>query len=215
MRNRCLGLILLSGFLIHISSCGNKSAVTNPTSNSNEKDTCDDPDANINCCFRNIPDNITGVAKISPPNEPGSKLIVSGIVYKSDGTTPYPDVLIYAYHTDNNGLYSKKGNETGVQKWHGHLHGWCKTNEKGEYTIKTIRPARYPDNTSPAHIHAAIREPDGTVYYVNDFVFKDDSLVNEAYLSSLNLTGGNGVLEVRKDQEGNGYAVRNMVLERK
>ncbi len=135
---------------------------------------------------------------IADANEPGLRLELTGTIFQSDGKTPYPGVIIYAYHTDNNGLYSKKENETGVQKWHGHLHGWCKTDEKGNYAIHTIRPARYPDNTIPAHIHAAVKEPSGKVSYINDFVFKDDSLVNEKYISSLTLMGGNGIIDLVK-----------------
>ena len=35
--------------------------------------------------------------------EAGPKMIVYGVVYKNDGKTPAPDVVIYAYHTDQEG----------------------------------------------------------------------------------------------------------------
>jgi protocatechuate 3,4-dioxygenase beta subunit len=163
-------------------------------------DTCDNPDANIDCCFIGMPADLTNVIAIADSNEPGERLVISGTFYKNDGRTPYPDVIIYAYHTDNRGEYSKRGDEHGVQKWHGHLHGWGKTDREGHYEIRTIRPARYPDNTIPAHIHVAIREPNGnSQYYINDFVFADDSLVNKQYLNSISgHPGGTGVVELQR-----------------
>ena len=129
-------------------------------------DTCDNPDADINCIFLNIPSGINSIMKISGNTEPGEKIIIKGQIIKEDGISPYPGILIYAYHTDDKGYYSKKGNETGVQKWHGYLYGYCKTDQDGRYEIRTIRPARYPSNDFPAHIHWYIKEPDGTTDYL-------------------------------------------------
>lgn len=177
-----------------------------------KQDTCNDPDANINCCFVNMPSNPTHVMTIADSNEPGEKLLITGTVTKSSGT-PYPNVIMYAYHTDNTGHYAKKGNETGFQKWHGHLHGWCKTDNLGRYEIHSIRPARYPDNSMPAHIHAAIKLPDGSEpFYINDFVFKDDNLVTEKYISSLTNAGGTGVVDVTRSGNGIWTGKRNIVL---
>jgi protocatechuate 3,4-dioxygenase, beta subunit len=179
-----------------------------------QKDTCDNPDADIRCCFVNIPSSLTATMAISAPNEPGEKLEISGKVFKSDGKTPYPGVVIYAYQTDHTGHYSKKGNETGFQKWHGYLHGWCKTDAGGNYTIQTIRPARYPDNSMPAHIHAALRQPDSkSIYYISDFVFRDDNLVNSKYLSTVaSLVGGTGVVDLSRSSAGTWTGKRNIIL---
>ena len=175
-------------------------------------DTCDNPDAKINCCFVNMPSKLTNVMTIAGQNEPGDKLIITGTLFKSDGVTPYPNVILYAYHTDNSGYYSKKGNEKGFQKWHGHLHGWCKSDNDGKYELRTIRPARYPDNSMPAHIHAAFKSPGGQMDYINDFVFKDDSLVNEKYLSSLFNIGGTGVVDIQKTAKNIWAGKRDLIL---
>jgi len=50
-------------------------------------------------------------------NEPGPKIEISGIIYKPDGKTPAAGVILYVYHTDQNGIYAKKGDETGWAKW--------------------------------------------------------------------------------------------------
>jgi protocatechuate 3,4-dioxygenase beta subunit len=46
-------------------------------------------------------------------NEPGLKLKVSGTVYKWDGKTPAAGVVLYVYHTNQKGVYPKRGDETG------------------------------------------------------------------------------------------------------
>lgn len=166
------------------------------------KDTCENPDADINCSFENMPDNLTSVMTIADDSEKGERIIIKGQILKEDGTTPYSDVIVYAYHTDDNGYYTKKGNETGFQKWHGHLHGWCKTDSEGRYEIHSIKPVRYPSNDFPAHIHWVIREPNGDTQYLNDFVFSDDSLVTEKYLSGLNSPGDKGVITLKENGEG-------------
>lgn len=164
-------------------------------------DTCADPDANSECCFINMPEEISSVINIADENEPGNKMIIKGRLLKNDNITPLNDVIIYVYHTDNNGYYSKKGNEKGVQKYHGHLHGWGKTDESGNFEIHSIKPARYPGNKFPAHIHAVLKIPGKTPFYINDFVFKDDDLVNESYINSLRDPGGTGVIDLKKNAE--------------
>ncbi len=122
--------------------------------------------------------------------------------------------LIYAYHTDATGRYMKTGDEKGVQRWHGHLYGWCRTDSGGRYSIRSIRPAPYPDGSMPAHIHAAIREEGKPPYYINDFVFADDPLVNAAYLKSLINPGGSGVVPLARLTDGTWLGKRDILLNR-
>lgn len=145
---------------------------------------CNNPDAPIACCFVNMPAKLNSIITITDSKEPGVPLVVSGTVFKSDGKTPWPDVLMYVYHTDNTGIYSKNGSEKGIQKWHGRLHGWGKTDAEGHYEIRTIRPSPYPDNQNPAHIHAVLKLPQsGEMMYIGDFYFDDDP-ITKAMLNS-------------------------------
>ncbi|WP_210487693.1 hypothetical protein [Rufibacter aurantiacus] len=176
-------------------------------------DSCDNPDAAIECCFLKMPQKLTRTMTIAGAAEPGERLVISGRIFKKNGKTPLTNAILYAYQTDNTGHYSKKGNETGVQKWHGHLHGWCKTDQNGSYEIKSIRPARYPDNSMPAHIHAAIKPENGAPFYISDFVFRDDDLVNDKYLASLFTdVGGTGIVEVKKNSSNTWIGKRDIVL---
>ena len=159
-----------------------------------------------------MPATLTSIMRITNQSEAGAKLIISGTIFKADGKTPYPDVILYAFHTDSKGYYSKNGTETGVQKIHGRLHGWCKTDKNGYYEIQTIRPARYPDNTIPAHIHAVVKTSSGQIYRITEFVFKDDDLVDEKYISSLTDVGGTGVVDIRMSPDNIWTGKRDIVL---
>lgn len=181
-----------------------------------QKDTCNNPDADINCSFIHMPSVINNIMNIASDKEPGDRVIIKGTVFQQDGKTPYQDVILYAYHTDNNGYYSKSGKEKGSQKWHGRLHGWCKTNQNGKYEIRSIRPAPYPNNRIPAHIHIVIKEPvNNKAYYISDIVFKDDKMLNENYLKSISsMPGGSGVVDLKKSNQGIWKGERNIVLKK-
>jgi protocatechuate 3,4-dioxygenase, beta subunit len=121
-------------------------------------------------------------------------------------------VIMYAYHTDNKGIYSKSGKEQGVQNWHGRLHGWCRTDTLGHYEIHTIRPASYPNSTAPAHIHGALKEPSGNMLPITDFVFKDDKFVTGSYKPNSRLKGGSGIVDVKRRSDGFWVGERNIIV---
>ncbi|WP_400191989.1 intradiol ring-cleavage dioxygenase [Hymenobacter sp. B81] len=216
MKNRLASLVflpLLSGLLTG-SGCGETSSqpagrAEHPT----RQDACDSPDAPIGCCFARVPAALTATLILGQPGEPGEPLLISGTLLRADGRTPYPGVLLYAYQTDHTGHYTKKGDETGVQKWHGHLHGWARSDAQGRYAIRSTRPAPYPSRTMPAHIHAAIKEPGNQApYYISDFVFQDDPLVSAQYLATVPAIGGTGVVALRRTVDGGWAGRRDIVL---
>jgi len=211
-RTLAIGLALCAA-LAACRTPGTSGAGAQEARPSDVKDPCDDRDAGVECCFAHMPAALGHVMAIADSSEPGQRLVLSGVIYRADGKEPYPGVLLYAYHTDHTGHYSRRGDEKGFQRWHGHLHGWCRTNAQGQYEIRTIRPARYPANTIPAHIHSAVQEPNGRTYYINDFVFADDDLVNEQYLAKLDGVGGTGVMTLRNDANGVATGVRDIVLD--
>lgn len=104
------------------------------------------------------------------------KLILTGKIFQLDGKTPAADVIVYYWHTDDNGLYSSNNETPKKAKEHGKLRGWVKTDKTGKYTIKTSRPAAYPNDNIPQHIHLSIKEPDATNEYYADLYFDDDPL---------------------------------------
>jgi protocatechuate 3,4-dioxygenase beta subunit len=104
------------------------------------------------------------------------KLILTGKVYQLDGKTPASNVVVYYWHTDDKGLYSSNSETPKEAKEHGKLRGWVKSDENGDYKIKTSRPVAYPNQDIPQHIHLSIKEPDIKNEYFADLYFDDDPL---------------------------------------
>src|SRR5690606_33256026 len=86
------------------------------------------------------------------------------------------DVIIYYWHTDDHGLYASNEATPNLAKEHGKLRGWVKSDKQGNYTIRTSRPAPYPKDNIPQHIHLAIKEPELPNEYYADLYFDDDPL---------------------------------------
>ena len=106
--------------------------------------------------------------------EGSQKLILTGKVYELNGKTPAPNIIIYYWHTDDKGLYSANNKTPKKAKEHGKLRGWVKSDENGNYTIKTSRPAAYPNQDMPQHIHLSIKEPKIENEYYATLYFDDD-----------------------------------------
>jgi protocatechuate 3,4-dioxygenase beta subunit len=141
----------------------------------------------------------------------GPKIEISGVIYKADGKTPAPGVVLYVYHTDQKGIYPTKGDEKGWAKRHGYIRGWIKTNSKGEYKIYTLVPASYPNSNNPKHIHPTIKEPGISEYWIDEFVFADDPLLPDSERNRTKPVGGNGVLTTEM-KDGMLRATRNITL---
>jgi len=128
--------------------------------------------------YLGMPEVIHSIDTSSGWFEKGQKLMVTGTVFQLDGKTPAPNVVIYYHQTDNDGYYSPRSDKPENQTRHGHIRGWVKTDANGRYTIKTIRPAPYPDRSEPAHIHWLIKEPDvKNEYWTDELMFDDDELL--------------------------------------
>jgi protocatechuate 3,4-dioxygenase beta subunit len=144
-------------------------------------------------------------------HDPGPKLEVSGFIYKRDGNTPAPGVILYVYHTDQKGIYPTKGDERGWAKRHGYIRGWVKTDKNGFYRFYTLVPASYPNSTNPKHIHPTIKEPGYSEYWIDEFVFDDDPLLPDSEKNKIHPVGGNGVLRAEM-KDGMLRVKRNIIL---
>ena len=106
--------------------------------------------------------------------------MISRIIHHADGKTPSKDVVLYIYHTDQDGNYSNKKNEKGRAGRHGYIRGWMKTNEKGQYKFYTLMPASYPNSNAVKHIQPTIKEPGKIEYYIDGYIFDDPFLTPES-----------------------------------
>lgn len=197
-------LLALSITILFTSSC----AQNKPGNDIRVGDRCEDCEAIYESPvpFEQLPNMVW----LSDWEQKGRKLAVNGTVFRPDGSRA-ANVVIYIYHTDSTGVYPTKGDEKGIAKKHGYLRGWMKTNELGEYKFFTHRPGSYPEGNNPAHIHAIIKEPGKTEYWIDDYLFDDDPLLGEKERKKLQNRGGNGILAI-KDVGNMIKAERNIYL---
>lgn len=132
--------------------------------------------------------------------EATTKIKITGTVYQPDGKTPAEGVILYVYHTNEDGIYPTKGGEKDWSRRHGNIRGWMKTGDDGRYTFYTLQPGTYPSRTDPAHIHPTILEPDGKYYWVDEYLFEGDPLLTKQHLSTGTPVGGSsGILQLKKE----------------
>jgi len=118
---------------------------------------------------KNAPSKTT----ITSKDEPGERLIVSGKVLGTDGK-PLAGASVYVYHTDAKGLYTPDTNDNRNPR----LRGYMRTDERGQYEYSTIKPASYPNNTIPAHIHYVVNAG-GYKERIFEIVFEGDKFITD------------------------------------
>jgi protocatechuate 3,4-dioxygenase beta subunit len=119
---------------------------------------------------KNAPSKIT----ITSKEEPGERLIVTGRVFSSDGKTPLAGASVYVYHTDMKGLYTPDTNDNRNPR----LRGYMRTDAEGRYEYATIKPAPYPNNRIPAHIHYVVNAA-GHKERIFEIVFEGDPNIDD------------------------------------
>lgn len=159
------------------------------------------------------PADLSSSLALAGAEEPGERMRLSGRVLAVDGVTPVEGVVIYAHHTNADGLYANGSNETQWSRRHGRLRGWVKSDAEGRWSFDTIKPAPYPDMTMPAHVHLFIQEPGRPPYYIDDVVFDGEFRVDDGYKARQELRGGSGIVRLAQ-ADGVLTAVRDITLER-
>jgi protocatechuate 3,4-dioxygenase beta subunit len=121
------------------------------------------------------PATLTSTARIAPSTEPGTPLVIHGRVYAADRKTPVANAVVFAYHTDRDGLYDRPGT---THSWR--LRGWAKTDADGRFEFSTIRPGAYPNSRIAEHVHFTVYAATGERYHGGELNFADDKFVSEA-----------------------------------
>ncbi len=194
-----LELSLLLMLLTQMMSCQNQSDSVSSKLSNNFDDTPP--------IYYRMPATISSIDTSAAWNHDGRKILLTGTVYRSDGITPAANILIYYYHTDATGRYRPLENEERSMPYnklgqtHGYIRGWAKTSLNGKYSIFTLMPGSYLGGGKPAHVHAYIKEPSlDDPYYIDDFVFDNDPLLNTNKRRKLENRAGSGVIRfVEKD----------------
>ncbi len=201
-------LLLLYFMLTSVAACGQQN--TQPQTDRKVGGGCE-------CCegiYEQAPDfnTMNEIDTLPGFNASPNKMLVYGTIYKIDGKTPVAGVIFYIYHTDQRGYYTPTPSQTGCAKRHGELRGWIKTNAKGEYRFYTQKPAAYPDNNIPSHIHPVIKEPGLSEYYIDEFLFDDDPFLTTEERNKAENRGGNGIIKLSKDSNGMLLCKRDIIL---
>lgn len=184
---------------------------------------------NITCAYSQSSNNIGGVCedcevsldygerKLSAVDTlPGfdqhnQKMKIQGTVFEKDRKTPAKNVIIYIYQTNEEGVYEKKGNETGFASYHGIYRGWVKTDDEGRYTFYTFKPGPYPGRKQSAHVHFTIKEPGKKEYYIDAIQFEDDPLLGKQEREKKDPRGGYGIVKL-VERDGLLVANRDIIL---
>ncbi|WP_223034307.1 dioxygenase family protein [Hanstruepera marina] len=169
------------------------------------------PFENRDFMFIGMPKNLKPTDTCPAWEQEGQKLLISGTIFKSDGKTPAPNVILYYYHTDVYGKYPNAKTLDSRIARHGYMRGWVKSDAQGQYAIYTVRPASYPNTEIMAHIHPAIKEPEIDIpYYIDEWVFDDDPFLTQRQRQNMRNRGGSGILKTT--QEGDLQVAKHDII---
>lgn len=155
------------------------------------------------------PANVSRKTVLADKSDKGEQMLISGTVYDTDGKTPFPNALIYLYHTDIEGYYGRSKNE----HKHGRYRGWMLTDKQGRYEFQTIKPAPYPVNQFAAHIHMTVTTKKMREDSVDSILFEGDKLISARERQEAGKKGGfNPILKLEKTADGIWTARRDIQL---
>jgi hypothetical protein len=125
---------------------------------------------------RTRPATMGSTSRIAPASEPGTPLVIHGVVMEPDGRTPAPGVIVQAYHRDRDG-FDFGPNDSALTTWR--LQGWAKTGADGRFEFRTIRPAPDHLGREGSHVHFTLETPRFGRQWAHKILFADDPLVPE------------------------------------
>ncbi len=155
-----------------------------------------------------VPADVSWKTVLADETHAGLPMLISGTVFKADGKTPAPNVLLYFYHTDPEGIYGRSGEHR-----HGKYRGWLLTDEKGRYQFRSIKPASYPNSTISSHIHMTLTGTDFREDWIDSILFEGDRFLTERERNRAGQRGGfNPILTLEKRADGVFYGTRDIKL---
>ncbi len=136
-------------------------------------------------------------AKLANQSEPGTRLIISGIVQTLDCTKVIKNTVLDVWHANNDGNYDNSGFN---------LRGKIKSNEQGFYSFETILPGKYLNGSAyrPRHIHFKITPP-GFPTIITQLYFAGDTDIPgdaAASIKSGTFNATNRIIPISKNAEG-------------
>jgi catechol 1,2-dioxygenase len=141
-------------------------------------------------------------AKITPPLEPGTVLLVGGRVWGYDTKKPLVRAVLDIWQANASGRYDNDDPQKPPPKDVFRNRARLITDETGYYEYETIHPGPYkigPDTWRPSHIHYLVQHPGyqklvTQLYFKGDPHNKTDELIKESLIIDLQERKGNGAV---------------------
>jgi protocatechuate 3,4-dioxygenase beta subunit len=97
------------------------------------------------------------VLVLADAKEPGTRMVIAGRVWKSDGKTPAGAESVLVFQTDASGEYGSRPAITPPPRTRdARLSGYVRTDPEGRFEVRTIRPGPYRTGGTPAHVHFVV-----------------------------------------------------------
>ena len=146
---------------------------------------------------------------IATKEEPGERLIVTGVVFDTDGKTPLARASVYVYHTDADGLYTPGAKNDNRNP---RLRGYMRTDAQGRYEYSTIKPAPYQNDNVPAHIHYHVNAP-GYREHIFEILFEGDPKISDDIRAKASQEGSEfSIRPLTRDQMGGWRCTQNVIV---
>jgi protocatechuate 3,4-dioxygenase beta subunit len=134
---------------------------------------------------------------LAAEDEPGTRLILSGVVRTLDCSQIISDAILDIWHADDAGAYDTQGF---------HLRGKVMSNAQGFYVFETILPGKYLNGASyrPSHIHFKITPP-GFPTLTTQLYFEGDTDIPgdaAASLTSGQYDASHRIIPLVEDKDG-------------
>ena len=153
--------------------------------------------------------NLNNTDSIPDFQSKDNKVMITGIIYQSDGVTPAEGVILYISQPNENGDYELK-KENG--KRYVHHRGWVKTDADGRYKFYTFIPGNFLRNRELKHIHPIIKEPGKPEYELNAFLFDNDPFLSKSCRKRLAKKGIDSILML-EETDAMFIATKDIILE--
>ncbi|MES2796144.1 MAG: catechol 1,2-dioxygenase [Bacteroidota bacterium] len=144
-------------------------------------------------------------SNLIPKGSTAEVMHLRGTIFKKDGKTPLPNVLIESWQCDEHEQYDNASDN--------YLYrGAVKTGADGKYAFKTIIPVPYKDGDEwrPAHIHLRISSGNHQdlitqIYFKGDSHIKDDTAARSPQ-------SVNRILEIKKNAANESFVKFDVVM---
>lgn len=132
--------------------------------------------------------NANATIELAKTSEAGDHVVITGRVLAPDCKTPIAGAMVDAWQCNAKGAYDIAHPDEKIAPANYNLRGQTKTNDKGEFVLKTVMPGRYnippglpglekqAGQLRPAHIHLTVVHPI-FVPLTTQLYFKGDSQI--------------------------------------